>query len=644
VIGKRVIGDGLAYTVIGVLPANFWWANPAEMLAPWNDSDLRARNRLDHAFGVIGHLKPGVSVKQANAELDIIERRIGENVAGLKNWATTVVPVQQALSENVRAALLLLLAAVALVLLISCANIANLMLARAAGRGRETAIRLALGAGRWRLARQFLTESMVLGVIGGGVGLILALWTVDLMERVVPHTLALSGGAGNVVRPAIQADSTALLFTLLASLATSLTFGLAPALAASRARVHGLLKEGSRGSSSSGNRLRNVFAVTEVGLALVLLIGAALTMKSFWRIQQVNPGFTADHVLAMEMELPTDSKYKSDPEQAEFFRRVLENVSALPAVRSAAVANILPLDNSDSPRLGFLIAGREPLASGQRLPADYRSVSSDYFRALGIPLLKGRSLTAADQAGRPLVALISESLARRYWPDGSNPIGQHLKFGGNRTWEIVGLVGDVKHSGLDRQITPAVFISYLQSPENRMSLVVRTAGDPMAMTKAVKDQVYAVDKDQPMYKIRTMDQVVADSQMSPRFTLILLGIFAVIALALAAVGIYGVVSYAVTQRTREIGIRIALGAARGDVLRLVLGQGTALAVAGVIVGLGAALALTRLMSSLLFGVSATDPAIFAGAALFLAAIALLATYLPARRAMQVDPMVSLRYE
>jgi putative ABC transport system permease protein len=271
-------------------------------------------------------------------------------------------------------------------------------------------------------------------------------------------------------------------------------------------------------------------------------------------------------------------------------------------------------------------------------------VSSDYFRALGIPLLKGRSLTAADQAGRPLVALISESLARRYWPDGSNPIGQHLKFGGNRTWEIVGLVGDVKHSGLDRQITPAVFISYLQSPENRMSLVVRTAGDPMAMTKAVKDQVYAVDKDQPMYKIRTMDQVVADSQMSPRFTLILLGIFAVIALALAAVGIYGVVSYAVTQRTREIGIRIALGAARGDVLRLVLGQGTALAVAGVIVGLGAALALTRLMSSLLFGVSATDPAIFAGAALFLAAIALLATYLPARRAMQVDPMVSLRYE
>jgi putative ABC transport system permease protein len=644
VIGKHVMADGIPYTVIGVLPRNFWWANPAEMLAPWMDSDLRGHNRMAHDFGVIGHLRPGVSVNQANAELDIIERRISESVIGMQGWATTVVPVQQALSENVRTGLLLLSAAVALVLLIACANLANLMLARAAGRGRETAIRMALGAGRWRLARQFLMESMVLGLIGGCLGLLLALWSVDLLESVVPQTLPLSGGAGNVVRPAIHADAAALLFTLLASVATSLFFGLAPAFAASKAKVDDALKEGSRGSSAGGNRLRNLFAVSEVALALVLLIGASLTLKSFWRIQQVNPGFTSDHLLAMEMELPTDSKYRTDPEQAEFFRRVLEKVGTLPAVRSAAVANVLPLDNAETPRLTLLIDGRAPLPGGQRLPGDYRSVSPEYFQALGIPLLKGRYLTEGDKAGRPLVAVINETLARRYWPDGGNPIGQRLRFGGNRVWEIVGIVGDVKHSGLDKQVTPAVFLSYLQAPEARMSLVVRTVSDPASMIRAVKDQVYAVDKDQPMYKIRTMDQVVAESQSSPRFTLIVLGIFAAVALALAAVGIYGVISYAVTQRTREMGIRIALGAERGDVLRLVVGQGIALAVAGVVTGLAAAFALTRLMSSLLFGVSATDPGIFAAASLFLAAVALAASYLPARRAMRVDPMVSLRYE
>ena len=644
VIGKRVMMDVIPYTVIGVLPPSFWWANPAEMVVPWVDSDLRSRDRMDHDFGVIGHLKPGVSVQQANAELDIIERRISESVVRMKGWATTVVPVQQALSENVRSGLLLLLVAVGLVLLIACANIANLMLARAAGRGRETAIRMALGAGRWRLARQYLTESMILGVIGGGLGLLLALWSVDLLEALVPQTLPLSGGAGNVVRPAIHADAAALLFTLLVSLATGVIFGLAPALAASRAKVHDSLKEGSRGSSAGGNRLRNLFAVSEVALALVLLIGAALTMKSFWRIQQVNPGFTADHVLAMEMELPTDSKYKTDPEQSEFFRRVLEKVSTLATVRSAAVANVLPLDNAETPRLTFLIDGRAPLPSGQHLPADYRSVSADYFRVLGVPLLKGRFLTDADKVDRPLVVVINESLARRYWPNGENPVGQRLKFGGARVWEIVGIVGDVKHSGLDKQATPAVFLSYLQSPEMRMSLVVRTAGDPATMIRAVKDQVYAVDKDQAMYKIRTMEQVVADSQSSPRFTLIVLAIFAAVALALAAVGIYGVISYAVAQRTREIGIRIALGAKRGDVLRLVVGQGTAIALSGVVVGLGAAFALTRLMSSLLFGVSATDPVVFAGLSLVLAAVALFASYIPARRAMRVDPMVSLRCE
>jgi putative ABC transport system permease protein len=644
VLGKRMILDDIPYTVIGVLPASFWFPDPGELIAPFGDSDLAARNRYDHNFGVFGHLKPGVTMPQANAELNGIEHRIGEQFNGLKGWATTVVPLADVVAENSRSAMLLLLAAVGLVLLIACANLANLMLSRAAGRGRESAIRMALGAGRWRVARQFLMESAVLGSIGGVLGLILAMWGVDLLEGIVPQTMPLSGGAGNVVRPQIHADAWALLFTLATSVATGLIFGLAPAIAASRAKVHDALKEGGRGSSAGGNRLRNAFAVSEVALALVLLIGAALVMKSFWRMQQVNPGFAAEHVLAMEMELPTDSKYRTRPEQAEFFRRVLDNVRSMALVRSAGVTNQLPLDTSDEPRVEFTIDGRAPLPSGQSYLADYRDASPDYFRAMGIPLRKGRVFTDQDKADRPLVAIINETLARRYWADGLNPIGQHLRFNARMAPEIVGIVGDVKDSALNRDSAPAVYTSYLQFPEAKMSLVVRAEGDPTGMIRAVKTQVWAVDKDQPMYKIRTMEQAIAESQSSTRFTLSLLGIFAAVALVLAAVGIYGVISYAVTQRTREIGIRIALGADRSDVLRLVVGQGTGLALAGVALGVAGAFALTRIMANLLYGVSATDPLIFVGASAFLGFVALAASYIPGRRATRVDPTVSLRYE
>jgi predicted permease len=644
VVGKKMILDDLPYTVIGVLPSNFWFPDPGDLVVPWVDADLAERRRSDHNFGVIGHLRRGVTMQQANADLNAIEHRIGEQFEDLKGWATTISPVSDIVGENVRSGLLLLLAAVALVLLIACANLANLMLARAAGRARETAVRMALGAGRWRLARQFLTESAVLGAIGGIVGLLLALWGVDLLDRIVPRTMPLSGGAGVVVRPAIHADAWALIFTIAISLATGLIFGLAPAFAAFRAKVNEALKEGGRGSSAGGSRLRNAFAVSEVALALVLLIGAGLVMKSFWLIQQVNPGFAADHVLAMEMELPTDSKYRTRPEQAEFFRRVLENVRSLPMVRSAGVTNQLPLDTSDEPRAEFIIEGRAPLASGQGYLADYRDASPDYFRAMGIPLRKGRVFTDQDKADRPPVVIINETLARRYFPDGLNPLGQRLRLGARFIPEIVGIVGDVKDSSLNRETAPALYTSYLQSPEMKMSLVVRAAGDPASMIHAVEKQVWAVDKDQPMYKIRTMEQVVGESQSSSKFTLALLGIFAVVAMGLAAVGIYGVISYTVAQRTREIGIRIALGAKRGDVLRLVVGQGTVLASVGVVVGLAGALALTRVMRSLLFGVSATDPIIFAAAAVFLAGVSLVASYIPARRAMSVDPTMSLRAE
>ena len=642
-VGKGMKIDGILYTVIGVLPAGFWSPVPVDLLVPWGVSDLLAKGRRDHDFGVFARLKPGVNIEQAAADLTAIQHRIGEQVVGVKNWGSTVVPLQEVLVQNVRTGLLVLLAAVGLVLLIACANLANLMLTRAACRSRETAVRIALGAGRWRLVRQFLTESALLGVVGGTLGLLLALWGVDLLQSIVPQTIRLAEGAGEVVRPRIAVDAPVLWFTVLISAITGALFGLAPAAAASRADVQDALKEGSRGSSRSGGTLRNVLAVSEVSLALVLLISSGLIMKSFWLISRVNPGFRADHVLALEIELPTDAKYRADNEQAEFFRRLLAQVAALPGVRSAGIASLLPL-NPGEQRTTFAIEGRPPLQDGQYLTADYRTVSPDYFRTVGIPLQRGRYFTGQDKVDRPRSVVISESAARRFWPDGSDPVGRRMRIGRAGNVEIVGIVGDVKGSGLDQQAAPTLYISYLQAPQFRMSLVVRTAVDPASMIQAVKGAVYAIDKDQPVYNVQTLDQLVSDSQSSSRFTLILLAIFAGVAMALAAVGIYGVISYAVAQRTREIGIRMALGAQRADVLRLVLGQGLILAGIGVAAGLTLALAATRIMARLLFEVSPRDPVIFPAAAAFLAVVALLSTYIPARRAMKLDPTTSLRYE
>lgn len=484
----------------------------------------------------------------------------------------------------------------------------------------------------------------MLALIGGAFGLLLAWWGVDQLQRIVPEKIRLPGGAGEVLRPRIAVDSWALLFTALVSVLTGLIFGIAPAVASARSHVHDVLREGGRGASHGGRKLRDVLAIAEVALALMLLIASTLTIKSFWRIQQVNTGFQPDHVLAMEMELPTDSKYRTDREQRDFFQLVLDKVSILPGVRWAGATNVLPLDVTEEDAVEFLIEGRPPLPSGQQLPAAYRAVSPDYFRAMGIPMRRGRGFTEQDKEDHPLVAVINEALARRYFTDGVDPIGQKLRFGRRGLREIVGIVGDVKHSGLDQQVTPTVYASYLQSPEPRMTLVVRTAAHPMSMVRAVKDSVYSVDKDQPVFKIRTMDQVVAGSESSSRFTPVLLGIFAAVALALASIGIYGVISYAVTQRTREIGIRIALGAERRDVLRMVAGHGVLLAAIGVAIGLAGAFVLTRLMSSLLFGVSATDPLTFLSAPVFLGAVALAASCVPAYRATKVDPVVALRYE
>jgi putative ABC transport system permease protein len=646
VIGRRVVLDDIPYTIVGVMPPDFWLPIPADLFGPWSTGDLRRRDRMAHWFTVLGRVKPGISYRQASAEMDTIVHRIGRTEPHMKDWGASITPMQEVMVENVRPALLVLLGAVGLVLLIACTNLANLMLARAASRGRETAIRTALGATRRMLMRQFFAETMLLGVFGGALGLLLAMWGVDLLNRFVPANISVGQGTATVVRPDVVVDGTVLAFAVCLSILTGLLFGLIPAISASRTDVNEALKEGGRNTSSgSGRRMRNALVICEVGLALVLLVSAGLTMKSFWKLQQVNPGFLADHVLTMEMELPTDAKYQKDAEQVEFFRRVLANVAGVPGLVGAGITNALPLDEDDR-KTEFRIEGRPLPASGQLLPADYRVVSPGFFRALGIPLLRGRAIAESDSRDRPLVAVIDRALERRYWPAGvegpKDPIGQKIRTHGV-TIEIVGVVGEVNGAGLNRVPTPTIYLSYQQAVEPRMALVVRhpQAG---AMVNDVKRAVYAVDRNQPVYKIHTMDDVVAGSQSSSRFTLLLLGVFAATALALAAIGIYGVISYTVAQRIGEIGIRMALGADRESVLRLVVGDGMALAGIGIVIGLVGALAVSRLLGSLLYGVSANDPFVFGLTAVVLAAVALCATSIPALRAARIDPGVSLRYQ
>jgi len=647
VIGRRVIVDDIPYTIIGVMPRNLWLPLPADLFAPWSVEDLRHRSRMSHSFVVVGHLKPGVSYAQASAELDTVMHRIGRIEPGMKNWGASVTPMQEVLVENVRPALLVLLGAVGLVLLIACTNLANLMLARAASRGRETAIRIAIGATRRALARQFFAETILLGVAGGAIGLLLALWGVDFLNRVLPPTIPVGQGTDAVVRPELVVDGSVIAFTMGLSLLTGLFFGLVPAISASHSDVNETLKEGGRGTASAhSRRARNVLVVSEVALALVLLICSGLTLKSFWNMQQVNPGFLADHVLTMEMELPTDAKYRKDTEEVEFFRRVLANVNQIPGVTSAGITCLLPMGGKDDRKTDFQIVGRPLGPSGQLLPADYRVVSAGFFSALGIPLLRGRAITDRDAGDKPLVAVIDRALEKQYWPPGvpgaKDPIGQRLVISGH-AYEIVGVAGEVNGAGLDRVPRPTIYFSYRQAVEPRMTLVVRHP-HAAGMANAIKQAVYGVDKDQPVYDVRTMDEVVYGSQSSSRFTLLVLGIFAATALALAAIGIYGVISYSVTQRTGEIGVRIALGAGRRSVLHLIVGDGMTLAAIGIVIGLAGALAASRLLATLLFGVSASDPLVFGLTAALLAVVAFCATAIPAWRAARIDPGESLRYQ
>ncbi|MEO5960158.1 MAG: ABC transporter permease [Opitutaceae bacterium] len=644
IVGKSVMIDLIPYQVIGVLGRDFWGPVQSDLFVPWPDDELRLqRGRLAHDLGVIGRLKPGVTAAQAESELNSIHARLRVAHPELAGWGVTLVPMQTVMTEYLRPALLALLGAVAFLLLIACTNVANLLLVRAVGRSREVAVRAALGASRWRLLRQFLTESLVLGLAAGVLGILLASWGVSLLSALVPATVPIPDAAAEVTLRAFEIDGRVLAFSLVVSLLTGILFGLAPAVHALKTDLIEALKQGTRTASGGGRRLREALLVAEVALALILLAGAGLTLKSFSRLQHADLGFRADHLLTLEMELPTDSRYRTTREQSAFFSRVLEQATALPGVTSAALTSILPLHNQDS-RARFLIEHGPALPPNERLQADERFVSPGYFETMGVALKRGRLLDARgrDDANAPFVGLVDEALARRFFGD-EDPIGRRLLFR-NTHIEIVGIVGDVKHAGADREARPTIYLSFLQSPVSRMNLVLRTAGDPGSLAASAKRAIWSIDRDQPIYRVETMETVVAGATSAPRLTLSLLGVFAVVALGLAAVGIYGVMAYSVSQRTHEIDIRMALGARADDVLAHILRQGMTVVALGLATGLAATLALGQLAQAMLYQTSPRDPVTLIAIAALLAAVALLACWLPARRATKVDPMIALLTE
>jgi putative ABC transport system permease protein len=638
-LGHNITLNGEPYTVVGVMPANFtpddygqlWmpspWDVPPYPLAPEKDPrPLRDSNY----FEAWARLKPGVTLAQARAEMDAIARQLENQFPDANtDMGINLVAMQDNLVSDVRPILLLLVAAVVLVLLIGCANVANLLLARATDRAKEVSIRSALGASRLRLVRQMLTESVLLALIGGVLGVLLAAWA-------VPALLALSPPDISDFKH-IGLNLEVLTFSVLVSLLSGILFGLAPATHASRENLSESMKEGERGSTSSRGRTRSVLVVTEVGLSLILLIGAGLIVKSFERLMKVDPGFDPDRLLVFSIGLPPSA---TPAQQDAFYQQVQDRVEAVPGAQSVGAVSRLPLTGGNSDR-GFKIPG-----SDKDYNADIRVSTTGYFHAMGIPLLKGRNFTEQDAHSSSQVAVVNETLARTVFP-GQDPIGKYiLDFGPAKDkLQIVGVVGNVRHLGLESDPRPEVYLPFGQAHWPSVFMVVRAkTSDPLALTSGVQNAVWSVNKDIPLSNLRTMQDVIARSVVRRRFTTLLLAIFAGLAMLLAAVGLYGVMSYTVAQRTHEIGIRMALGAQKADVLKLVVRQGMSLVTLGVVLGIVASVAATRLMSGLLFGVSATDPAVFGGIAALLASVALAANYVPARRATEVDPMVALRYE
>jgi putative ABC transport system permease protein len=642
IIGKQISLNNASYTVIGVMPRGFIFPDRlTQMWTPIGFSDAELANHGSHYLHVVARLKPGVTLKSANADLSVIAQRLQKQFpdSNAKEGAFAV-PLRDRLAGNSRLAALILLGAVGFVLLIACANVANLLLARAAVRQKEMAMRMALGAGRGRIIRQLLTESILLSAVAGGAGLLLAIWAAPFLAHLVPSGLAPIAGSG--------INGEVLAFLAAVSIFCGVLFGLAPALRISRIDLTRAIKQSGAqsGAGSGGKRMRDLLVIAEVALALVLFSGATLMLRSFINVRDLDPGFRPAHVLALETELPFP-KYKDPAVRNAFFQRVLDRVNHLPGVVAAGCTTWLPLTNWGGAN-GIRIEGRPALGPGHAMIPNTRMISDKYMQAIGMRLVKGRNFNASDDPSTAKVALINEAAAEKFWP-GQDPLGTRFKLDKDQKLQqwitVVGIVGDVRQAGLDQPPRPEIYYRYNQWDFFAPGYIaVRTTGNPMAIANAMREQVWAVDKDQPVTGVMPLETMLEDYLAPRELQSSLLGGFAGFALLLAALGIYAVLAFSVTQRTQEIGVRVALGAQQSDILRGILMQGMKLAGLGVAMGIIGALALSQLLASLLFGVSATDPWMLSGVVAVLLAVAAAACYLPARRAMKVDPMVALRYE
>ncbi|MFL6231341.1 MAG: ABC transporter permease [Pyrinomonadaceae bacterium] len=644
IVGREVRLNGESYTVVGVMPPKFSFPpNGSEIWKPLSFDAADAADRGSHFLRVLGRLRDGATPEEARAELSVIARQLEQQYPETNTGrGFSVQSLNAYYTRGARPFLLVLLGAVGFVLLLACANVANLLLVRGASRQKEIAIRMAMGASRARLVRQLLTESVVLSLVGGALGVLLAVWGVALTAGSMPQSMTrYIPGWEN-----LGVNRRALLFTLVVSALTGVVFGLAPALQAVRTSFNDALKEGGRTSGAHArSRLRSLLVVAEVTLSLVLLVGAGLMIKSFVGLAHVEPGFNPSNAVVMDLSLAGE-KYDKPESRVDFYQQLLGKIASLPGVEHAGAVNILPLSHNNT-SANFKVEGRTPPPKGQEPDAGWRTVSPDYTATMNIPLRRGRYLSERDdRTDAPRVILVNETFAARFFA-GQEPLGQRLDFGDAEKkgyWEIVGVLGDVRHSGLEEKIEPEVYVAHAKSPWRGMTVVVRTKNDPVQIVSAVQNELRSVDRDQPIFDVRTLDRVVHESIAGQRISAWMMGVFALIALLLATIGIYAVMSYAVTQRTHEIGVRLALGAQPADILRMIVGQGMLLTLVGLGLGLGSALLLAQAMTKVLYNVTATDPTTFASLSIFLTLVALAANYFPARRATRVDPMQALRHE
>ena len=641
VVGKTITVNGVPLTIVGVMPNSLSYPVPGEIYAPLTIAPELASNRQSHEFYVVGRLKPGVTVKSAQADIDNITARLQQQYPETNTGlGATVFPIVADTVRKYDTGIWVAMGAVAFVLLIACANVANLMLARATGRHREIALRAALGATRWRIVRQLLTESVIVALLGGVLGLLIAVWGVEALRAANPGDAAKFAPGWNQ----LGINFPVLAFTIGLSVLSGLVFGLAPALQISKPNLNESLKEGSRQSSGRSHGLRSSLVVFEVALSLVLLVCAGLFFRSFLTLFKTDPGFNPDHVLTMNLMLP-HAKYNEQAKGAAFYKELVQRVKATPGVESAAAVNFLPLGGSNASD-AYLVEGAPKPPPGQENDGRYRVCTPDYFKTMRIPIVKGRAFTEQDKAGATPVVIVNETLARKHWP-GEDAIGKRIRFDyplDKAPWmEIVGISKDVRHE-LTLEVTPELYLPHAQDSWNSMVLVARTSVDPASLAGAIRRHVWAIDKDQPVFDVRTMEEVRAISVGLQAFTSTMTAVFAAVALLLASIGIYGVMAFVVTQRTQEIGIRMALGARSVDVLRLVLSNGMKLALIGLLIGLAVAWGVTRFFAKLLFGVQPTDLLTFGVVSACLLAAAFLACYVPARRATKVDPLEALRYE